>query len=86
MFTGLIETTGSVITVERREGSMRIAVAALESLEGACSKGGDRRNGSVVARSRCRSRHAFAHAWIAFRGRFAVGKSQAAFQIGRAHV
>jgi riboflavin synthase len=28
MFTGLIETTGSVLAVERREGSMRIAIAA----------------------------------------------------------
>ncbi len=28
MFTGLIETTGSVLAVERREGSMRIAITA----------------------------------------------------------
>jgi riboflavin synthase len=28
MFTGLIETTGSILTVEQREGSRRIAIAA----------------------------------------------------------
>src|ERR1700679_3030962 len=28
MFTGLIETTGTVVSVERRDGSMRIAIAA----------------------------------------------------------
>ena len=28
MFTGLIETTGTVLAVEQREGSMRIAIAA----------------------------------------------------------
>src|SRR6201996_6498426 len=28
MFTGLIETTGAVLAVEHREGSMRIAIAA----------------------------------------------------------
>jgi riboflavin synthase len=28
MFTGLIETTGTVLAVQRREGSMRIAIAA----------------------------------------------------------
>src|ERR1700736_5351881 len=28
MFTGLIETTGAILAVEHREGSMRIAIAA----------------------------------------------------------
>ena len=28
MFTGLIETTGTVVSVEQREGSTRIAIAA----------------------------------------------------------
>src|SRR5665213_966561 len=28
MFTGLIETTGTILAVERREGSMRIAITA----------------------------------------------------------
>jgi riboflavin synthase len=28
MFTGLIETTGSILSIEQREGSMRIAIAA----------------------------------------------------------